>query len=121
MSSFTELKAWQKGMLLVEAVYEVTKQFPKLEVYGLTSQLKRSSTSILANIAEGHGRYTFADKANKFTIARGECTEVSAFLHIAQRLGFAEEEKLRAALLVSNEVGKILSGLIKSCKIRSNS
>jgi four helix bundle protein len=121
MNYFTDLKAWQKGMLLVSSVYAATETFPRTELYGLTSQLKRSSTSILANIAEGHGRFSFADKTHKFIIARGECTEVIAFLHIAEHLGFLHSQKAHAILLQAEEIGRILSGLIKACKKRSES
>ena len=78
MDSYTDLDAWKVGMDLVDEVYEITKKFPPTETYGMTAQMRKSSASILANIAEGFGRYTYPDKANKYTIARGECSETEA-------------------------------------------
>jgi len=102
-------------MELVDEIYLLTVDFPKSELFGLSSQIKRASTSIVANIAEGFGRYTFADKAHKYVIARGECTEVEAFLHIAVRVKILTEAKAHKAMALSNRTGKLLSGLIQSC------
>ncbi|MDD3896316.1 MAG: four helix bundle protein [Candidatus Peribacteraceae bacterium] len=66
MKSFADLKAWQEGMDLVAEVYRLTALLPRSEQFGLSSQLKRASTSIVANIAEGFGRYSYADKAHKY-------------------------------------------------------
>jgi len=116
MQSFTELQVWQTGLILVKEIYTITKKFPREEIYGMTSQLRRSSTSILANLAEGSGRYTYADKAHKYTISRGECTETEAFLHISVALGFLSKTEITRALQLTHEVGKMISGLIASCK-----
>lgn len=116
MKSFTDLHAWKSGLELVEEIYKVTKLFPKEEVYGMTSQLKRCSTSILANLAEGFGRFTYPDKTHKYIIARGECTETEAFLHIAARLDFTSEEQIRKALELTQQTGRLISGLIRSSK-----
>lgn len=115
MDSYKDLKAWQTAMDLVEEIYLLTRTFPKEEMYGLTSQLRRASSSIVANIAEGFGRYTYADKAYKYVISRGECTEVEAFLLIAIRVKIITKENASHALDLSQETGRLLSGLIKSC------
>jgi len=116
MKSYTDLDAYQLSMDLVEEVYTLTRTFPPEELYGLTSQLRRAATSTVANIAEGFGRFTYDDKAHRYTIARGECTEVEAFLFIALRLKFTTTEKVKRALQLVKHVGRLLSGLIKSCK-----
>ncbi len=103
-------------MDLVHEIYLLTAVFPKSEMYGLTSQLKRASTSVTANIAEGFGRYTFADKSHKYVIARGECTEVETFLRIAVRVGIISGQQAQKAMTLSNRTGKLLSGLIQSCR-----
>jgi four helix bundle protein len=86
MKSYKDLEVWQVAMDLVEEIYKLTSAFPKEEQYGLTSQVRRASTSIVANIAEGFGRFTFPDKAHTYTIVRGECTEVEAYLLVAIRV-----------------------------------
>ena len=94
----------------------MTVSFPRDELYGLTSQIRRSSTSITANIAEGCGRYTYADKTNKFIIARGECSEVKAFLIISSKLKFIQNDDLKIATEIADKTGRLLSGIIKCCR-----
>ena len=97
----------------------LTKKFPKEELYGLTSQSRRSATSILLNTAEGFGRYTYPDKMNKYTIARGECNEVEACLFIAIRLQYITGEESKKAFQLIEREKKLLSGLISSCRNRT--
>lgn len=113
MQSFTDLQAWQKAMDLLEEVYKISKHFPKEELYALTSQMRRASLSIVANIAEGFSRMSSPDKAYKYTIARGECSEVHALLLASVRLGYCTEVALQDAIRLSNETGRLLSGLIE--------
>lgn len=82
----------------------------------MSSQLRSASTSILANTAEGFGRFTFADRANKFTIARGECAEVEAFLVIAVRVQYLTDSDIQKALQLVEREQRLLSGLIASAK-----
>ncbi len=119
MTTFTSLDIWKVGIELTKEIYLLTKKFPREEIYGLTSQMRRAVTSILANIAEGCGRYTYADKAAKFVISRGECTEVEAFLRIAIALEFLTEAEASKALYLTQRSGKLVSGLIISTKNRS--
>ena len=114
MESFTHLKAWQRGMELVKEVYAITKKFPSSEKFALTSQLRRAATSVLANTAEGFSRRTPPDKANKYTIARGECSEASTFLLISVELGYLSITEAKRAIDLAEETGKILSGLIQT-------
>lgn len=113
MNSFEQLQAWQKGMQLVKSIYELTKLFPAEEKFALTNQIRRASTSVLANVAEGFSRRTPADKIHKYTIARGECSEVLAFLLIAKSLGFIDNSKAVKPIALAEESGKLLSGLIR--------
>ncbi len=114
MKSFTELQAWKVGIKLVKEIYTITKSFPKDELFGLTSQIRRASTSILANLAEGFSRHTDADKAHKYTISRGECSEVKALLLIAIELGFISDNQGLHMLSLCEETGRLLSGLQRS-------
>ncbi|NOS67680.1 MAG: four helix bundle protein [Candidatus Peribacteraceae bacterium] len=119
MTSFTDLTVWQRAMDLIAEVHAITENFPASDGSGLAKQLRSSSKSIVGNLAEGCGRYTFPDKANKFVIARGECSETKGHLLVAVRLKFVTPERAARALELTSEVGKMLSGLIKSCHRRS--
>ena len=81
--AFYELRIWQKGYELLMEIYRITSTFPKKEQYGLTSQLRNSANSVIANIAEGHGRYYFADKVRVLYTARGEVEETRSHLRVA--------------------------------------
>ena len=116
MESFEDLIAWQVGMDLVEETYRLTRKFPKEELFGLTSQLRRCVVSIVANIAEGFCRHTYADKANKYTIARGECGEAKTHFLISVRLSLLTQSEAKKAFELVDRVGKLLSGLIKSSR-----
>ncbi len=116
MKSFPDLEVTQKALDLTEEIYRLTALLPKEEMYGMSSQLKKASSSIVANIAEGFGRYTYADKAHKYVIARGECTEVVAFLYVAIRIGLLKNEATKRAFELADRTGQMLSKLIQSCR-----
>ena len=88
MRGFRDLRVWQGGMEMVESVYRVTQSFPKQELYGLTSQLRRAAVSIPANIAEGQSREHIKEYLNFLSIAQGSVTELETELEIAGRLGY---------------------------------
>lgn len=119
MESFTNLEAWKVGMELIKEVYRLSKKFPREEMFGLTFQIRKSCTSILANLAEGFSKYTFPDKAAKYVISRGECSETKAFLLIVVALEFVKNEDVQKALTLAESVGRLLSGLIRSNRGRS--
>lgn len=106
-------------MNLAEEIYNLCKNLPKEELYGLTSQLKRASASIVANIAEGFGRYSYRDKAHHYVISRGECSEVIAFLYLTVRVHLLREVEIRNALTLAVQTRRLLSGLISSSRQRS--
>lgn len=120
MKSFLDLHAAQSAMQLVEEVYAICKKLPKEELFGLTQQLKNAAASVVANIAEGYGRFSYPDKANRYTIARGECTEVVARLLIAERVNLLERKDINRGLEIAETTGKLLSGLIASCRKRAS-
>lgn len=116
MANFKELLVWQKFINFVTEIYELTNDFPKDEMYGLTSQIRRASISIPSNIAEGNSRRSVADYLQFLKIARGSCAEVETQLIIAQNLKFLSEEhylKLNQDII---EISKMLNGLINSLK-----
>ena len=116
--NYQDLIAWQKAMDLVEAVYQITKIFPKEEIYALTSQLRRAAVSIPSNIAEGQGRSSTKEFRNFLSMAHGSVREVETQIMIAQRLQYIAQEKSTAILELAAEVGRLLQGLMKSIEGR---
>jgi len=89
---FYELNIWKKGYALLMEIYKITAAFPKEEKYGLSRQMRDSANSIIANIAEAHGRYHYADKARVLYTSRGECEETRSHLRVASGLKYIDEE-----------------------------
>ena len=112
--SYEDLLVWQKSMDLVEEIYSMTKNFPSEELYGLTSQLRGAVVSIPLNIAEGQGKRTGKDFARFLFISRGSAYEVDVILQICLRLGYIGDGECRELKERIVEIGKMLSGLIKS-------
>lgn len=119
MKSFLELQATQVALELAAEVYQLCRKLPKSEMFGISSQVKRAVASVVANIAEGFGRYSYKDKANRYTIARGECSEVVAFLYVAERVGLLAHSDVADAIVLAEQAGKLLSGLIASSRDRA--
>ena len=113
IQSYRDLLAWQLGMDLVDEIYVASRGFPKDEVYGLRSQMRRAAMSIPLNIAEGHGRYNLRDFRRFLREARGSCLELETQIIIAKRRGYIEEERVAALLKQAERVGKVVSGLIR--------
>jgi four helix bundle protein len=111
---YTDLVAWQKAMDLVEEIYRLTKTFPKEELYGLSSQLRRTAVSIPSNVAEGHCRIGRREFVHHLSIALGSLGEVETQLLIAQRLGYLEESASTNAASLASETGRLLVGLMHS-------
>jgi four helix bundle protein len=117
---YRDLVAWQKAMDLVERIYVATAGFPKEERYGLISQVRRAAVSIPSNIAEGQGRRSSDDELVRFLqIARGSLAELETQMELAVRLNFLEKHQASALRSLSDEVGRLLTGLMKS-KQRQN-
>jgi four helix bundle protein len=111
--SFRDLKVWNLAIDMTTLVYGLTADFPKSEIYGLSSQMRRAAVSIASNIAEGSARGTKKDFKQFVSIARGSNCELQTQLLIATRLGFAKEQALKEIEVISNEIGQMLSGLSK--------
>ncbi len=109
--SFRELVVWQRAVELSVLVYEVTKDFPKTEIYGLTSQMRRSAVSIPSDIAEGSARGSRRDFRQFVCVARGSNYELKTQLLIATRLQFGDSALLQKAEALSQEIGRMLSSL----------
>jgi len=114
IQNFHDLDAWQKGHLLTLEVYKITRKFPKEELFGIVSQIRRAASSITANIAEGFARYHFKDKARFYYQSRGSVAEVQNFLLLARDLKFIDERTCKELGELANDVRQILNGLIRS-------
>ncbi|MGB6687844.1 MAG: four helix bundle protein [Terracidiphilus sp.] len=112
--AFQDLTVWQRAMELTVAIYSLTKTFPKDEIYGLTSQLRRASVSIASNIAEGRGRGTDGEFRQFLNIAQGSTYEVQTQLLVARQLKIGDEAMLRKAEALCIETSKMLGAFIRS-------
>jgi four helix bundle protein len=112
MTNYKNLEAWKKSMLLVKEIYILTKYFPKEEVYGITSQIKRAVISVPANISEGIGRNYKKETIQFLHISRGSLYEVETFLQVAIGVEILEENITKNIFNLIEECLKILNGLI---------
>ena len=114
MKHYKDLLVWPKAIDLVTQIYVVTRSFPREELYGLTSQIRRSAVSIPSNIAEGQARLTPGEFRHFLGMAKGSLAELDTQLIIAQKLGcLTEADPLFTQLA---EVGRMLSGLLTSLR-----
>lgn len=114
--SFTDLNAWKEGHLIVIDIYRITKTFPREEMFGLTSQMRRCAVSITSNIAEGFSRRSYREKIQFFSISQGSVTELQNQLLVAHDIGYlsdAEFQNLDNRLITLH---KIINGLIKKTR-----
>lgn len=112
-NSYRDLRVWQRAIELSIAIYKLTADFPREEIYGLSSQLRRAGVSIASNIAEGWGRASSGEYKHFVGIARGSNFEVQTQLVIARSLAFGAPQKLQTTEDLSAEVGKMLVALMK--------
>lgn len=118
IQSYRELKVWQEGMNLAEQCYCTTRSFPKDELYGMTSQIRRAAASIPANIAEGYGRHTRPQYLQFLYISQGSLRELETHLLLSQRVELGSSDEIGNLLNQCGTVGRLLSALIKSLKTK---
>jgi four helix bundle protein len=111
---YSDLIAWQRAMDLVERIYQVSGEFPKLEIYGLTSQLRRAAVSVPSNIAEGYGQSGRREFAHALSIALGSLAEVETQILIAERLRYMTADSSATLMELSTQTGRIIVGLMNS-------
>lgn len=116
IKNFTNLDAWEEGHKLVLMIYNVTKSFPKEEMFGLVSQMRRCIVSVTSNIAEGFSRQSYKEKLQFYSIALGSVTELQNQLLVAKDVGYIAKEQFQDIAKQSVKVHKIINGLIKSSK-----
>ena len=118
IKSYRDLKVWQKAMDLVVESYKIVSLLPKNEVYSLGTQIQRAAVSIPANIAEGHGREHLGDYLHHLSCANGSLMELETHFLIANRLSYITEPQLESLLRSTNELGRMLSGLVNKLRAR---
>jgi four helix bundle protein len=117
--NYKDLIAWQKAMDLVNVLYDVTEAFPKHEIYSLTNQMRRAAVSVPSNIAEGQAHYSNREFRHFLRHSRGSLAELETQVLIAQRRNYLSELQAAQLLKRTDEVNRILSGLINSLKEKS--
>lgn len=118
LKNYKELIVWQKAYSLCLEIYRTTKRFPKEEIYGLSSQIRRASISIPCNIAEGYGRKTTQDYIRFLYIAYGSICELETQMSLSGDLGYIEVDKLKILQEFIGEIERMLKALIKSLETK---
>jgi len=118
IKNYKELNIWQKSIDLVQEMYKITKYFPRDELYGLSSQIRRAAVSILSNIAEGFNRFHNREFRQFLYISFGSCAEVETQKIITHRLEYIDQKSVSEILEKIKEIGKMINSLIK--KINNN-
>lgn len=114
MHDYHKLLVWKRSFEFVKLVYRLTAHFPKEEIYGLTSQLRRAAVSVLANIVEGRGKKTDKDFLRFLYIANGSLSECQCYFEVSLDLGYINKEQFDYIEKKRKEVGYLLYKLIKS-------
>jgi four helix bundle protein len=114
LRDYRDLAVWQRGMDLAEECYRLTKAFPREELIGLTSQIRRAAASIPANIAEGQGRQHTKEFLNHLSMARCSLMELETHLDLSRRVGLIDGTSLEAILSTADRISRMLAGLRKA-------
>ena len=114
IQSYQDLRVWQEAITLAELIYRVTRTFPKEEMFGLTSQMRRAATSVAANIAEGYGRENTGSYIQFLRIAQGSLKELETHTILSCRIGILDIPTQDGILSKTSIVGKMLWSLIRS-------
>ena len=116
IKSYRDLDVWQKAMDLTLECYRITKEFPKNEIYGMSSQIQRSAVSIPANIAEGRARQHVKEFIQHLSIAYGSLAELETHVLFAERLKYIQKDHLDRIISKTAEIGRMINGLQRSLK-----
>jgi four helix bundle protein len=119
MQNYKELKVWEKAHQFTIKIYEVTKVFPREEIYGVTSQMRRAASSMPANIAEGCGKFTQLDLAKFLNIALGSANESEYFVLLSKDLSYMSIENFDILNKLINEIKAMLISLINKVRLVS--
>lgn len=120
IQSFQDLQVWHKARTLTVAIYQMTEGFPRHEIFGLTSQMRRAAVSIVANIAEGSGRRSSGVLSNHLDIAHGSATELLALTYVAEDVGYSSADQNLPLRQQIHEVSKMLYALNANIRNKMN-
>jgi len=120
IESYRDLKVWQAGMELAKACYQLTKAFPREEMFGMTSQIRRAAASVPANIAEGNGRDNTGDYIHFLRMSQGSLKELETHLILSSEVGLSSDVEVSPLLTQSDELGRMLRSLIRALQNRRN-
>ena len=118
IKSFTDLDTWKEGHKLVLIIYEITKKFPKEELFGLIMQLRRAAVSFTSNIAEGFSRNSYKEKLQFYSMALGSLTEIQNQILITRDIGYITNNEFNLIAEQTVKINKITNGLIKMSKFK---
>lgn len=121
INSYRDLRVWQDAMSLAEACYRITQAFPREEMFGLTSQIRRCSASVPANVAEGHGRENTGSFIQFLRIAQGSLKELETHILLAERVGVAQAADISPLMERCESLGRMLRSLIRSLQEKQRS
>lgn len=116
ISDFKDLLVWQEGHKLVLDIYQKSKNFPKDEIYGLTSQMKRAAVSVTSNIAEGFGRQGMKEKIQFYYLSHGSLIELKNQIEVAKDVGYLDAKSYADLTVKSDKTHQLLQGLITKSK-----
>ena len=117
-SIYERLDAWKKAMRLATSTYAATQSFPRHELYGLTAQMRRAAVSVVSNIAEGQARNSHREFLHFLSNAKGSLVEVETQLFVTRNLNYVREQQIAAVLKQTDEVARLVSGLMKSLRLK---
>jgi four helix bundle protein len=120
IESYRDLEVWQQGIQIAKECYMLTKAFPKEEMFGLTSQIRRAAASIPANIAEGYGRDNTGDYVHFLRIAQGSLKELETHLILSREVGILAADQCELLLAKADRLGRMLFSLIKKLQMLRN-
>ena len=120
VKSYKDQIVWQKAMDLVVETYRLVESLPREEIYALSDQMRRSAVSIPSNIAEGHTRNSTKEYIQFLSIAKGSNAELQTQLSICSRLGYLSNEQISDAIVISEEVGKMITSIQKKLTLPPN-
>ncbi|MDP3729353.1 MAG: four helix bundle protein [bacterium] len=115
-AGYKKLNVYLQAHELVIMVYQLTKKFPRDELFGLVSQMRRCAVSVPANIVEGYGRRTNKDKVHFYYISRGSLNELEYYIDLSFNLGYLDKEAYNNLFSLRDDCGRLLNGFIKSIK-----
>lgn len=116
ITRFEDMTVWQDAQELAVMIYQITKLFPKDELYSLTNQIRRSGSSVSANIAEGFGRASDKDKSHFYHISLGSLLETKNFVYLASRLEYIRQEKSDRLIEKTDQIHRQISAILKYFK-----